>query len=314
MTLQHDPEFLEAFMALLARIGEIEVPDVIDVAALRELSRIDLPLYGKLFDRPGDVDWTPIQIMREDGSTLHLRWYEKSGPAAGSAVVYAHGGGMIMGSLDDFDAILARYVSESGVPILAVEYRLAPEHPAPAGVDDCLAALDWLVAEAGTLGVDPARIGVMGDSGGGALAASAALAVRDRGGPPLAKQILVYPMLDDRTRVPDPAIAPLVTWTYVNNVVAWDAVLGDTPADALPPVAPARADDLTGLPSTYIDVGELDIFRAEDVDYAARLSAAGVSVELHVHPGVPHAFELAAPDIAVSRRVLADRYRAMRSF
>ncbi|MET0929677.1 MAG: alpha/beta hydrolase fold domain-containing protein, partial [Aeromicrobium sp.] len=124
MTLQHDPEFLEAFMELLARIGEIDVPETIDVASLRELSRIDLPLYGKLFAHPADVSWTPIQIMRADGSTLHLRWYEKAGSSPGSAAVYAHGGGMIMASLDDFDAILARYVSMSGVPILAVEYRL----------------------------------------------------------------------------------------------------------------------------------------------------------------------------------------------
>jgi acetyl esterase/lipase len=313
MTLQYDPEFAEAFVSFVARLGEIEQPETWDVAAFRALSRIDLPLYGKMFDYPADVGWTPIQVMRTDGSTLHLRWYEKAGSSPGSAAVYAHGGGMIMASLDDYDAIVARYVADSGVPMLAVEYRLAPEHPFPEGRDDCLRALEWLAEEAPTLGIDPGRIAIMGDSGGGCLAAQVALAARDLGGPPLAKQILVYPQLDDRTRVADPHIESLITCTYTLSAVAWDAVLGDTDP-AAQPVAPARAQDLSDLPTTYIDVGELDIFRAEDVDYAARLSAAGVSVELHVHPGVPHAFELVAPDISVSRRVLADRCRALASF
>lgn len=315
MTLHLDPAFLTAMMTVLEKIGEVSVPEELDVLALREIGRTTFPLYREMIPHPHDVAWTPIQVVREDGSTLHLRWYEKASSSPGSAFVYAHGGGMILATLDDFDAIIARYVAESGVPILAVEYRLAPEHPFPAGMDDCTAALTWLSANAATLGVDPERIGMMGDSGGGALAASTVLAARDRGGPPVAKQILIYPMLDDRTREVDPLIAPYIAWTYEANALAWDAVLGAGSAttDANPLAAPARVTDLTGLPSTYLDVGELDIFRAEDVDYAARLAAAGTSVELHVYPSVPHAFEVTAPDIDVSRRALQNRYDAMRS-
>jgi acetyl esterase/lipase len=138
---------------------------------------------------------------------------------------------------------------------------------------------------------------------------------RDRGGPALARQILVYPMLDDRTTSPDPALLPFLTWTYDDNVTGWGALLGawartdDVPAFA----APARALDVSGLPPTYIDVGELDIFRDEDVEYARRLAGSGTSVELHVHPGVPHAFEAYAPQADVSRRARADRVRVLRS-
>ena len=139
------------------------------------------------------------------------------------------------------------------------------------------------------------------------------LLARDRGGPALALQMLIYPMLDDRTTTPDPELPPdFLTWTYEDNVTGWDALRGEG-AELSIYAAPARAADLTGLPPTYLDTGDLDIFRTEDIDYARRLSAAGVPTELHVHPGCPHAFEGLAPDADVSRRVVADRVRRLRS-
>lgn len=200
------------------------------------------------------------------------------------------------------------------MPFLSVEYRYAPEFPAPTPVTDCYAGLQWLVAHAAELGVDPARIGIMGDSGGGGAAASLAVYARDRGGPAIARQILIYPMLDDRNTVPDPALDGFLTWSYDDNATGWGALLGDRLGgpDVTPYGAAARLEDFTGLPPAYIEVGELDIFRDEDIAYARRLLAAGVSTELHVHPYVPHAFEVLVPTAAVSSRSAADRHRVLR--
>ena len=182
-------------------------------------------------------------------------------------------------------------------------------------MNDCYAAFVWLAEHASEWGVDPRRLAVMGDSAGGGLAAGVALMSRDRGGPAIAQLLLIYPMLDDRTSVPDPQLLPFATWTYDDNATGWRALLGDTVgADELSPyAAPARATDLSGLPATYLDVGDLDIFRNEDLAFARRLADAGVATELHVHPGCPHAFDGLVPNAAVSQRVIADRVRRLRS-
>jgi acetyl esterase/lipase len=191
--------------------------------------------------------------------------------------------------------------------MLVVDYRVAPEFGHPTPLEDCYAALRWLVDHADELGVDASRLAVMGDSAGGGLAAGVGLLARDRGGPAIAAQVLIYPMLDDRTRMAGDAGATLLTWSYDDNVTGWSALLGDDCADRY--AAPARADDLVGLPPTYLDVGGLDIFASEDVAFAQRLIAAGVPVELHVFPGCPHAFDLLAPNAEVSQRVIAHRAR-----
>lgn len=156
----------------------------------------------------------------------------------------------------------------------------------------------------------------MGDSAGGGLAAGVALLARDRGGPALARQILIYPMLDDRTTTPDPALTPFAFWTYDDNITGWGALLGDAAggAEVSPYAAPARVADVVGLPTTYIEVGELDIFRDEDIEYARRLGAAGISTELHVHTGAPHGFDGFAPSTDVVRRAVADRHRVLSTF
>jgi acetyl esterase/lipase len=199
--------------------------------------------------------------------------------------------------------------------MLAVDYRRAPECPHPCPVEDCYAGLAWLAGHASELGVDPGRIAVMGDSGGGGLAAAAALLARDRG-LAVAKQILVYPMLDDRTTVPDPALVPFAGWSYDDNYTGWQALLGEAigTADVPETAAAARARDLAGLPPAYLEVGELDIFRDEVIQYARRMAAAGTPIELHVHPGCPHGFDRAAPGADVTRRSRADRLRALRGY
>ena len=162
-----------------------------------------------------------------------------------------------------YELAARRYVAESGVPMLVVDYRVAPEHPHPTPVEDCYAALEWLAGNATDTGFrSRAALAVMGDSAGGGLAAGVCLMARDRGGPAIAQQLLIYPMLDDRPATPDPALLRFLTWTYDDNLTGWGALLGDEAGgeDVSPYAAPARAADLAGLPDTYIDVGELDIF------------------------------------------------------
>jgi acetyl esterase/lipase len=262
--------------------------------------------------KPPEVVRTTYHTVAADGTMLDLHWHTKGHSRPGSAVLYVHGGGMICGTVDLYNAVISEYVAASGVPMLAVEYRLAPEYPHPTPVEDSYAGLAWLFEHAAELGVDPTRIAVMGDSAGGGIAAGVALLARDRG-LALARQILVYPMLDDRNQQPEEALVPFANWTYDNNFTGWSALLGATfGTDNVPaPAAPVRATDLRGIAPAYIEVGELDIFRLEDIDYARAIAAAGVSIELHVHPGAPHGFERMAPDSDVAKRATADRLRIL---
>ncbi|MFW6773453.1 alpha/beta hydrolase fold domain-containing protein [Nocardioides sp. CPCC 205120] len=316
-----DPEVLAGLTAAFTALADAlppTPPDQVDVASLRAGAAPSFRHYGSLIPARDDVTVTEYDVLRDDGTVLSLRWYAPHDaapaptPGRTAAAVFVHGGGQVAADLDDYDPVVRRYAGESGVPLLAVEYRLAPEHPAPAAQQDCLAALAFLHARADELGVDPDAVGVMGDSGGGGIAAATALAWRDQGRRPLAGQVLAYPMLDDRTREPDPALGPVVTWTHVANGRAWDAVLGGAEAGPDGYVAPARASDLAGLPPTYLDTGDLDLFRAEVLAFGARLAAAGVPLELHVVPGAVHAFDVVAPRAAVSRQVHATRYAALR--
>lgn len=311
-----DPQIAEGLAPIMAMAEGVEPPPAGDWQTRRTSVEGLMVALGDMQPTPDDVSTADHEITLQDGSTIAARWYTKDGVTApGSAVIYIHGGGMILGTMELYDKTAKRYVSASGVPMLSVDYRVAPEHPHPIPVEDSYAGLVWLAAHAAELGVDPTRLAVMGDSAGGGIAAGVALMARDQGAPALARQILIYPMLDDRTVEVDDDIAPFATWTYDDNITGWGALLGDTAGtdDVSPYAAPARADDLAGLPPAYIDVGELDAFRDEDIAYARRLSAAGVSTELHVHPGCPHAFEAFAPAADVSMRTIADRVRILRS-
>jgi acetyl esterase/lipase len=199
--------------------------------------------------------------------------------------------------------------------VASVEYRLAPEHPFPAPVEDCYAALKWLVAQSTKLGVNTARIAIGGASAGGGLAAGLAVLARDRAEVEVAFQLLIYPMIDDRTITPASATVPdTFVWTRENNLMGWRAYLGREPGgtDVSPYAAAARTTDLRGLPPAYIPVGDLDLFLDENMTYAQRLLAAGVPTELHVYPGAFHGFNGFVPNAEISRRFNTDRDSALK--
>jgi acetyl esterase/lipase len=234
------------------------------------------------------------------------------GPAP--AVVSMHPGGYILGSYEDDDFRHDRLSPSLGYIGVAVEYRLAPETPYPGPLEDCYRALRWVFQNAEALGVDAGRIGILGASAGGGLAAALALLARDRGEVPVAFQQLLYPMLDDRRTSPTSGWDALV-WNPANNELGWSCYLGELYDNDDVPVyaAAARATDLSGLPPTFLCVGTLDLFCDEDIDYAQRLNHAGVPVELHVYPAVPHAFDMMMDLVEVSRRALRDQEEWLRA-
>lgn len=257
----------------------------------------------------GDPPFKPIirTIAGPYGGKPDVYWYD---PAPGSttrpALLHVHGGGMILGSAKSMQHGPAAMALALGIPVASVDYRLAPEHQFPAPQEDCLAALRWLAAEAAELGIDPQRIGIIGESAGGGLAAATALMARDQGGPKLAGQFLIYPMLDHRTGGPEcrysnPATGEFV-WTRTSNQFGWQALQGDYAADDARKgwFSPALAEDLAGLPPSWIATGSLDLFLDEDLDYTRRLIAAAVPTELHVYPGAPHGFQLVASSQAAA--------------
>jgi acetyl esterase/lipase len=225
--------------------------------------------------------------------------------SGGRPCVYSmHGGGYVLGNRSMDDERLDRWCSRFGCVGVSVEYRLAPEHPFPAAHEDCLAGLTWVFAHAGELGVDSGRVGLAGVSAGGGLAAALALAARDRG-LQVSFMLLEAPMLDDRQITPSSQYDDLAIWNRESNSFGWRAYLAALDADVPYEAAPARADDLRGLPPTFICVGGADGFRDEDIEYALRLGQAGVPTELHVYPGVPHGFELFG-DVRVARQANHD--------
>lgn len=210
------------------------------------------------------------------------------------AILHIHGGGYVMGSPEMATANAIAWAQELGAVTVSVDYRLAPETPHPGPVEDCYAGLAWLFDNAAALGVDAGRIAVAGESAGGGLAAATCLLARDRKRYKVAHQHLVFPMLDDRTVV-DPDPSPYLgqfLWTREANRFGWTALLGGAPGGkgVSPYAAPARAQDLSSLPPTYMICGALDLFLDEDMDYARRLIRAGVPTELHIYPGAPHGF------------------------
>jgi acetyl esterase/lipase len=313
MSLTFDPE-IAAALAPMAESG-FTPPAVGDIAGRRAMWEPIIGAASAAQPIPADVATSEHYATAQDGAQIKLRWYVKDAATPGPAVLFFHGGGYIFGHIDLFDGPVSRYVSASGVPMLSVEYRRAPEHPFPTPLEDAYAALRWLHEHAAELGVDPSRVGVMGDSAGGGMAAALTILARERGGPRIARQILLMPMLDDRTKTPDPEIASNVLWSYDDSATAWPALLGDAAGgpDVPATAAPARLEDSTGLPPAYIEVGQIDVFRDEDTTYATKLSRAGVPVEFHIHPGAPHEFDSIAFDADVARRAIADRVRVLKS-
>jgi acetyl esterase/lipase len=223
--------------------------------------------------------------------------------ASASALLHIHGGGFVMGTPEMDVARNIELARATGCTILSVDYRLAPEHPHPAGLEDCHAALVWLASEAKSRGFERERIGVIGESAGGGLAASLALVARDRKSVPLAYQVLIYPMLVPHAKAVDDERTGHFIWSRASNGYAWSAYLGSGPTDV--GTIAGLATNVAGLPPTFLVVGELDLFVHDNLGYASRLVAAGGSVEAHLYPGAIHGFDRMT-EADVSRQYLRD--------
>jgi acetyl esterase/lipase len=252
---------------------------------------------------PAGLPDLPVLVMRPAG---------RSGPLP--CVYYTANGGKITQStrivIGDLEA---SWVDDMGLVVVSISPPVGPEHPHPALIDGAYTGLVWLADHADELGVDPERIIIYGKSGGGGLAAATALMARDRGGPALSHQILIYPMLDDREITVSSKFEG-IPWDRTSNRTGWTAMLGDAAggADVSPYAAPARAADLTGLPPTYLETGSSEVFRDEILEYAARLAHAGVPMELHCWAGGYHGFELTGPDAEISRACVSARTSFLR--
>ncbi len=272
----------------LRRVARVIPKQVITPATL-PIVRLATRLMGR--HTPDDVEVLTLT------SGVGVRLYRPTGPSrTGPALLWIHGGGYLIGSAAQDDQLCRRFASELGATVASVDYRLAPENPYPVPLEDCYTALAWLV---GLPSVDPARVAIGGASAGGGLAAALALLARDRGEIPLAAQLLVYPMLDDRTVDRDDLDNPgHRLWNQSSNKFGWACYL----ADADPDVAvPARREDLSGLPPAWMGVGTLDLFHDEDLAYAERLRAAGVPCQVEVVSGAFHGFDGIVPKAEVSQ-------------
>jgi acetyl esterase/lipase len=248
------------------------------------------------------------------GPEVRVRVYTPLGfqrPLPG--VLYIHSGGFVLGSIEGEHARAASLALSVGAVLFSVEYRLAPEHPYPAALDDCYAALCWIAAGASELGIDPDRVAVAGSSSGACLAAALALLARDRRGPHLCFQLLNAPVLDDRLETPSmTAFTDTPVWDRQSAFVSWRHYLGAERDDVPYYAAPARADDLTGLPPAYIATSEFDPLRDEGILYGLRLLQAGVAAEIHNFAGAYHGSEV-VETAEISRRRLADIDWALRN-
>jgi acetyl esterase len=282
-----DPE-LAPILAVLPDMTQ----SLADVGAAREMLAAFIP--------SGPVPGEEALEVSDEGI---FRVYRPKGWDGGPGLLYLHGGGFVLGSVTTEHAGAVQLALALGALVVSVDYRLAPEHPYPAGLEDCFAGLLHLAS------LGPSRIAVHGQSAGGGLAAATVLLARDRGGPTVHFQSLGMPELDDRLETPSmQAFTDTPLWSRPQAIRSWEMYLGGQPADGY--AAPARTADLTGLPPAHVTVMELDPLRDEGIDYAQRLLQAGVSVELHAYPGTFHG-AAAVPTAAVCKRMTSDMVGAL---
>ena len=309
-----DPELIEGLAMLpCLDFGAVSVTDIrAGLAAMRAaMPATEMPgVLTETFFVPGPAGAPDVRVVAH-------RPRDAAGPLP--AILHIHGGGFLIGEPIEDDIPNRQTVATLGCALFSVDYRLSPETAHPGPVEDCYAALCYIAENAAVLGVDATRLGVMGESAGGGLTAGLALLTRDRaqagGGPAIAFQHLIYPMLDDRTCTaadPHPHTGEFV-WSRDSNHFGWSAYLGHAPGvDGVSHyAAPARAEDFLHLPPAFIAVGTLDLFLEENLEYARRLIRAGVPVELHVYPGAYHGFQL-APNARVTQAADRDSVAALR--
>jgi acetyl esterase/lipase len=296
-------------------------PEVLPILGLIPSVELNLETLAqiRLVAPFADVVLTPEQIPEvvhassPDGAPdVPLRIFKpRAQHVSRPAIFHMHGGAYVSGSAAMQDIANAARAAEHDAVVVSVDYRLAPEARFPCAIEDCYAGLRWLADNAVRLGVDPERIAIMGESAGGGLAAALALLARDRGGPNISAQFLIYPMLDHRTGGPDDVrqnrtIGEFV-WTRQQNQFSWSCLRGnrEIDADRIHHFSPSLAKNVAELPRCYMAVGSIDLFLEEDIDYALRLVRAGTAVEIHSYAGGVHSFDLVT-EAAVSRCFAAD--------
>jgi len=310
MTTKHlvDPELVAILDYIPATVLTAEI--LPQVRAMGSRTPVDLPQFSALSvsERfiPGPEGAPDVRV---------LICMPASAQGAVPVLLWLHGGGYIMGSADAEDLMVKTIVSAIGCAVVSVDYRLAPETPYPGSLEDCYAALKWLSTHADELGIDANRIAVGGSSAGGGLSAALALLTRDRGEFHLMFQFLIAPMIDDRTCTlaqPHPYTGEFI-WTRDANRFGWTSLLGQEPGgpNVSSYAAAARAENLEGLPAAFINVGSIDLFLEEDLDYARRLMRAGVPTEVHVYPGAYHGFRMVT-DAQVTQAAQRDQLAALK--
>ncbi|MCP4245237.1 MAG: alpha/beta hydrolase [Myxococcota bacterium] len=304
----YDPELVDMVKALPTNMdwsdmdrARAELSNLIPPASDEDVAALGVRCEDRSIPGPDGAPDVPIRI-----------YTPTDGGGVRPGVLYIHGGGFCLGTLDGEQLGAAGAAKAADAVVVSVDYRLAPEHPFPAGVEDCFAALVWTATEAKALGIDPGHIGVMGQSAGGGLAAAVALLARDRGGPALCFQCLGIPELDDRLETASMReFVDTPLWNRPNAEVSWRYYLGDAPGEVSPYAAPARAEDLSGLPAAYVSTMEFDPLRDEGILYALRLLEHGVPVELHQFPGTFHGSSVVAA-AEVSKRSTEEMMGALR--
>lgn len=306
-----DPELGAALPAITEMMPPVLTADLIPAmragSLLGSLTDDDLRRDGKFTVEERQV---PGQVGDPDIALLILKPTAFTGTLG--CIYHTHGGGMIIGDNRTDLLDMLDWAEEFGLMVVSVEYRLAPETPHPGPINDCYAGLAWTAEHAAELGFEPGRLIVAGGSAGGGLAAALALMARDKGGPALAGQMLICPMLDDRNDTFSARqMAGRGIWDAAANDTGWTALLGAARGgpDVSPYAAPARETDLSGLPPAFIDVGSAETFRDEDVAYATRIWRAGGHAELHVWPGGFHGFDVLVPQAGISQEAKAARVR-----
>jgi acetyl esterase len=302
----YDPELA----VVVAVLPELDITDIPAARAGMLAMREQLPP----FEAPDSITIHKRTVPGPPGDPdVEVAIFRPTALAANAPAMYwMHGGGFVLGDVDGDMVAPAQFAAELGAVVVSVEYRLAPEHPFPAPVEDCYAGLVWMAGHAGELGFDPGKLAVGGLSAGGGLAAALTLMARDRGGPSLCFQLLDIPDLDDRLATPSmKQFTDTPLWNHRNAVLSWEAYLGPDRGETSPYAAPARAADLSGLPPAYVVTCEFDPLRDEGIEYAQRLMQAGVAAELHHYPGTFHGASGAGAGTAIAARMVNDRLAAL---